>query len=199
MRVGAFRKFAVSKKELLWEAHLLFHSRFKPIVYKQTLFEKIETPKFKLPPLSLEHQEIEDAYDQIELLNFAILSPFKLANESITSNLVANDLSDLLGKTVRIYGYLVTTKTIRTKHKKLMAFGYFYDLQGGFFDTTHFPQVFEKYPFRGYGVYEVKGKVAEEFVFYSVEAKYLRKLEIKPDPRTVSEFEHTNDTVILVE
>ena len=94
-----------------------------------------------------------------------MLSPFELGDEPITSHLVADDFENLHGQNIRMYGYYVTHKTIRTKNKKLMAFGYFIDLNGKFFDTTHFPQILEKHPFAGRGVYEIKGKVVVEFLF----------------------------------
>jgi DNA polymerase-3 subunit alpha len=88
-----------------------------------------------------------------------------------------------VGKRVAIYGYLVTYKAIRTKNHKNMAFGYFIDHEGEFFDTTHFPQNIEKYPFRGKGVYYIVGKVVEEYGFPSLEVFFMRKCELKPDPR----------------
>ena len=51
--------------------------------------------------------------------------------------------------------------------------------QGEFFDTTHFPQSLKHYPFKGYGVYLIFGKVVEEFGFPSIEVEKLAKLPIK--------------------
>ncbi|WP_259015529.1 DNA polymerase III subunit alpha [Emticicia fluvialis] len=198
IRVGAFRRLGSSKIELLWTAHLLYHGRFKPITYKETLFEKIETPTYKLPVFSEDYKRIEDAYDEMELIGFSMLSPFELADEPISSNLGADDFQSLYNQNIRIYGYYVTNKTIRTKNKKLMAFGYFIDVYGKFFDTTHFPQVLEKQKFTGTGVYEIKGKVVEDFGFYSIEVHHMRKLPVKPDPRTVGNLEQT-ETIMLAE
>ena len=59
-----------------------------------------------------------------------------------------------------------------------MHFANFLDDQGEFFDTTHFPQSLKHYPFKGYGVYLILGKVVEEFGFPSIEVEKLAKLPI---------------------
>jgi DNA polymerase-3 subunit alpha len=57
-----------------------------------------------------------------------------------------------------------------------MAFGTFLDRDGFFFDTTHFPKVFDAYPFRGSGCYRITGKVDEEFGFCSITVSKMEKL-----------------------
>jgi len=64
-----------------------------------------------------------------------------------------------------------------------MNFGTFIDIEGQFLDTVHFPQVAAKYPFMGRGVYLIKGKVVEEFEYYSIEAQEMSKLPYITDPR----------------
>ena len=49
-----------------------------------------------------------------------------------------------------------------------------------FFDTTHFPKVCTEFPIRGKGCYLIKGKVAEEFGFYSVDVISIKFLENRP-------------------
>ncbi len=180
IRVGAFRSFGLSKKELLWEAHFFHYKAPKAVSQGNELFEW-EEQKFELPPL--ESHWLEDCYDEMELLGFPLDSPFKLIAETPTSKLTASELIHLVGKRVAIYGYMVTYKAIRTKNHKNMAFGYFIDHEGEFFDTTHFPQNIEKYPFRGKGVYYIEGKVVEEYGFPSLEVLFMRKCELKTDPR----------------
>jgi len=69
--------------------------------------------------------------------------------------------------------------------KEAMHFGTFSDRNGLFFDTVHFPPVVKKFPFRGYGIYLLSGKVVEEFGFASLEVKRMEKLPLKKDPRFV--------------
>ncbi|PZR32137.1 MAG: hypothetical protein DI538_19970, partial [Azospira oryzae] len=57
-----------------------------------------------------------------------------------------------------------------------MCFGTFYDVAGEFFDTVHFPDITYRYPFRGRGFYEVKGKVTEDFGVFTIEVSYMNKL-----------------------
>ena len=64
-----------------------------------------------------------------------------------------------------------------------MNFGTFVDLDGYFIDTTHFPQVTAKYPFRGKGVYKIIGKVVEEFDFVSIEVTRMYREPYIDDPR----------------
>ncbi len=62
------------------------------------------------------------------------------------------------------------------------------DVDGDFFDTTHFPQSLQQYPFRGYGLYAVKGKIVEEFGHPSIEVDKMVKLPLRPDPRLEEEL-----------
>jgi DNA polymerase-3 subunit alpha len=64
-----------------------------------------------------------------------------------------------------------------------MAFGTFYDTESNFFDTTHFPPSLKDSPFAGKGVYLIKGRVVEEFGFYSLEVTHMKKLATKTDSR----------------
>ena len=64
-----------------------------------------------------------------------------------------------------------------------MNFGTWLDREGQFFDTVHFPQALEKYPFKGSGVYEIQGKVVEDFTVHSIEVLKMSKLALKEDKR----------------
>jgi DNA polymerase-3 subunit alpha len=64
-----------------------------------------------------------------------------------------------------------------------MYFGNFVDVKGEHIDTVHFPPAAKKYPFKGRGVYELTGKVTEEFDCITVEIEKMEKLAIIQDPR----------------
>jgi DNA polymerase-3 subunit alpha len=64
-----------------------------------------------------------------------------------------------------------------------MYFGTFLDQKGDFFDTVIFPETAEKYPFEGIGIYEITGKVVEEYDFLSLETIEMKRLPIK-NPET---------------
>jgi len=89
-----------------------------------------------------------------------------------------------VGRRVQMAGLLVTVKYVRTIKKQIMHFAAFLDNTGEFFDSTHFPDVLKKYPFRGNGVYMLYGKIVEEFGFPSLEVERMLKLPLKADPRS---------------
>jgi hypothetical protein len=121
--------------------------------------------EWKLPPLT--HHHLEDALDEIELLGFELSSPYKRLRENNTSPslnaataanplrpprlkeiFVANELYASIGQEISIIGYLVTTKPTRTIKGEYMAFGTWLDVEGYFFDSTHFPRVIKEFPFQ---------------------------------------------------
>jgi len=179
IRMDAFRFTGKNKRELLWEAHFRY-SKDKRQQAPASLF-KIKSRPFSLPPLRT--TELEDAFDQLELLGFPLINPFKLLEDRPANPLLASDFPNFNEKIVRILGYLVTTKNTSTVTGKRMHFGTFIDQDGHFFDTTHFPKVSESFPFYGRGIYEITGKVVEEFGFYSMEVTAMRKLKMVDDPR----------------
>jgi len=180
IRLDAFRFTGKTKKELLWDAHLLLGKTNRDNGMSMLFNEK---PKeFKLP--ELEQTRLEDAYDEIELLGFPVtLSSFDLLETSYRSELAASELINHVGQKIRILGDLVTIKYVHTVKGEWMHFGCFLDLQGEFFDTVNFPNSLKNYPFRGYGVYLILGTVTEEFGFPSITVEKMAKLPFRKDPR----------------
>lgn len=175
IRAGAFRFTGKSKKELLWDAHfILGHS--KKTAPENTLFET-KTREFKLPELW--KHELEDVLDEIELFGFSTQSPFKMLESDIPSNLKASDLPGLVNQNVEIAGYLVHRKPTRTSKGQIMYFGTWLDIEGQWLDTVHFPEVNNKNPFTGPGCYLISGKVVEEYGFFSIEAKSIKRLKYR--------------------
>lgn len=181
IRLNALRFTGKTKKELLWEAHMLLSANKAVKVEMKSLFEE-EPRRFSLP--RLEQEVIEDAYDEIELLNFPVsLSMFDLLQTNFRGVVFSRQLKGNIGKTIRILGNLVTIKYVRTVKKEWMHFGCFLDVEGEFFDCVNFPDSLKKYPYRGKGVYLILGKVVEEFGFPSIEVIKMAKLPLKKDPR----------------
>ncbi|NBA88689.1 DNA polymerase III subunit alpha [Emticicia sp. CRIBPO] len=186
VRIGAFRGINECKKELLWRANMHYHRQSKAYKGVPSLFGSNSGKRQALALPAFTTDDLEEEYDQMEYLGFPLSSAFRMIAERPLSKTSVADLAGLHGKIVEIYGYMVITKSIRTKSNKHMAFGYFIDHKGEYFDTTHFPQTIEKYPFKGKGVYFMRGKVIVEYGFPSVEVSEMRKVELKPDPRTVT-------------
>lgn len=142
-----------------------------------------ESRTFVLP--ELEYNPLEDAYDEIELLGFPVsMRWFDLLITPFRGELMARDLNNNVGKTVRMLGELVTIKYVRTIRKDWMHFAAFLDAEGEFFDTVHFPDAVRQFPFRGHGMYLILGKVIEEFGFPSLNVLKMAKLPIQKDPRS---------------
>ena len=178
IQVGALAFVGYSKAKLLWEAHLLLHGTPPRQTDHPKLFQLAE-PRFEIPDFGeTPHQH---AWDEIELMGFPItLSWFDLLKTPFRGELLAHQMLANVGRHVRMLGYLVTTKYVRTKNGKVMRFGTFLDAQGQFFDTTHFPEALEAYPFRGPGIYLVLGKLVEEFGQPSMEVEKMAAMPLRP-------------------
>ncbi|AOM76224.1 DNA polymerase III subunit alpha [Pedobacter steynii] len=179
IRVGALRFTGRSKKELLWDVHMLLGKKNKPL--NDTELFKVEAKHYKLPELI--NTRLEDAYHELELLGFPLsLSMFDLLKTGYRGDVYSSELISHVGKTVKMVGHYVCEKTVRTKNNKKMWFGTFIDAEGNFFDTTHFPDSTPVYPFRGTGCYLILGKVVEDFGFPGVEVIRFAKLPIADNP-----------------
>jgi len=179
IRTGAFRFTGKKKSVLLWEAHMMMN-KTKPEPMRR-LFPA-PARSFSLP--DLEHDRLDDTYDEIELLSFPVsMTWFDMLETSFRGEISARDMISHIGKKVRMVGHLVTIKYIKTIKKEWMNFGCFIDAEGSFFDTTHFSQSLKNYPFKGSGTYLILGKVVEEFGFPSIKVEKLAKLPVKPDKR----------------
>lgn len=180
VRIGAFRFTGRSKFELMWEKcrlrSLTFSEADQPVLFDCPSLEPLQ---LELP----EESQLEQAYDEMELLGFPLCSPFELLEEKPTQNYCATDLPALNGKRISIYGYLVCVKPVRTIHRQRMAFVTWLDCKGHFFDSIHFPPQWQKHPLRGRACYRIKGKVTEDFGLFSIEAETVEKLAYRGDPR----------------
>ncbi len=175
IRIGAFRFTAKDKQRLLWEAMLFFSEVKVRIPSTANLFNS-EPHNYQLP--AFQRNDIDDAFDDIELLGFPLCDPFQLLATVNRGDTVSLDLMNKLKKNVSIVGYLVTTKNTHTKKGQSMYFGTFYDCRGEVFDTVHFPDVAIKFPFRGRGFYEINGKVVEDFGVAMIEVSAMTKLPL---------------------
>ena len=180
VRIGAFRFTGRSKFELMWEKcrlrSLTFSEADQPVLFDCPSLEPLQ---LELP----EESQLEQAYDEMELLSFPLCSPFELLEEQPTQSYCAADLPALNGKRINIYGYLVCVKPVRTIHRQRMAFVTWLDCKGHFFDSIHFPPQWQKHPLRGRACYRIKGKVTEDFGLFSIEAETVEKLAYRGDPR----------------
>ncbi|HIX55070.1 MAG TPA: DNA polymerase III subunit alpha, partial [Candidatus Sphingobacterium stercoripullorum] len=136
------------------------------------------------PPLST--TIIEDLYDEVELIGFPVSSSlFTLAKSDYRGDVSAENLASYNGRIVRVVGHLVTWKTVYTKHKAIMKFGTFLDVNGKFIDTVHFPQSLARHPLKGKGLYLIEGKCVVDYGYPTIEVHRCALMPLKSDPRHV--------------
>jgi DNA-directed DNA polymerase III PolC len=174
IRIDCFRFTEKSKQELLWEAHFILNKR-KAVATGNELFRQAGFRELQVP--ELEDSDVrQEIVDQIDILEFPLNSPFHLVKDQTVPSIKARDLKQYLGKQVQVIGYLVTIKYTRTVKGDVMNFGTFVDREGDWIDTVHFPPVVKKHPFKGKGIYLIKGKVTQEFDFYSIEVDSCERM-----------------------
>lgn len=178
IRCGALRFTNKTKKELLWES-CLSYSDSKSNTAPKLFFEN--TKKTTMP--NLEYHEHEDDFDELELLGFPLCSPFLLVKTKPQYYINVKDMPENIHQEVTMIGYLVSIKKTATRNGHIMYFGTFTDEKGAFLDSVHFPKIATKYPFRGKGVYALKGRITSEFDFYSLEVNWMERLYYKKDKR----------------
>lgn len=182
IRIDAFRSTGIDKRTLLWKAHYLQKGVEKPAIQTSLFERKLSCEQYDLPTFEID--QLEHAFDQIELLGFPLCHPFLLLREDLNAyQLLAADLPKYNNKKVSIYGYLITVKSTKTSNGKHMQFGTFQDVKGDWIDTVHFPPVVARFPFRGKGIYRIEGIVKEEFGYYTIEASSIERMAYREDVR----------------
>ncbi len=180
IRIAALRFTGKSKKELLWDAHLVLGNRKKRDPARE-LFP-VQKREFTLP--ELEQTSLENSYDELEILGFAVTIPaFELLQTAFRGEILSRQMMENLGRKVRMLGNLVTVKHVRTKQKQWMNFGTFLDVEGEFFDVVNFPDSLKRHPYRGNGIYLLYGEITEEFGFPGMTVEKMARLPYRPDPR----------------
>ncbi|AZA83729.1 DNA polymerase III subunit alpha [Chryseobacterium lactis] len=187
--IGAFRFTGKQKNELLIEARLLLIN-FKPENRGLLLIEE-PIQEYRLP--RLERNFFEDAFDEIEILGFPVsCSPFDLLQTRYRGSVFVKDLLQFHKKQVKMMAYLIARKHVPTK-KGTMYFGTWIDVNGNYFDTAHFPDSLEKYPFQGGGCYLLLGIVEVDFHFPTITIHKMAKMPFIPDPRYAYDQEKQYD------
>ncbi|MFM2213070.1 MAG: hypothetical protein RL427_333 [Bacteroidota bacterium] len=177
--IGAFRFTGKPKNELLIIARLILIN-FKP-ENRSLLLLREPVKDYKLP--DLERSPFEDAFDEIELLDFPVsVTPFNLLQTRYRGDVMAKDLTKHHKKTVRMLAYLISRKHVPTK-RGAMYFGTWIDAEGEFFDTAHFADCLQQYPFKGGGCYLLLGQVEVDYHFPTITISKMEKMPFIPDPR----------------
>lgn len=177
--IGAFRFTGKTKNQLLVQVSLLMNN-FKP-ENRGLMLIREPAKEFKLPVL--ERSVFEDAFDEIELLNFPIsCTVFDLLQTRHRGDVMVRDLLKYHKKQVRMLAYLISTKQVPTKRGN-MYFGTWIDHEGAYFDTAHFPDSLAQHPFQGGGCYLLLGTVEIDYHFPTITISKMAKMPFIPDPR----------------
>lgn len=178
VRIGALRFTGKDKKELLWKVHLMTsHTKTND---NPRLF-KTKPLDYRLPDFS--SSKIENAYDEIELMEFPLCSRFDLLECDLPNGILACELKDHIGQTIGICGVIVTAKRVPLSGGRNMFFGTFLDRDGVFFDTVHFPDSVARSFMSGKEVYQVIGRVTSDYELCSIIVERVIRLNRRPDPR----------------
>ena len=177
--IGAFRFTGKPKNELLVECRLLmvnFKSESRGMLLIEEPYKEYQLPELKRDPF-------EDAFDEIELLGFTVsCSPFDLLQTRYRGGAMVRDLLLHHKKQVKMLAYLISRKHVPTK-KGTMFFGTWIDAEGHYFDTAHFPDCLQHYPFQGGGCYLLLGTVEVDYHFPTITITKMAKMPFIPDPR----------------
>ncbi|TKT84721.1 helix-hairpin-helix domain-containing protein [Dyadobacter frigoris] len=184
IRAGVFAFTGKVKTTMQWESMYICKELENVALPSQLFQTDIKIPK--LP--DFEYDLIEHLYDEIRLLGFPVSgSWFDLLRTDFRGQILARDMHKHVGETVRMVGEFVTYKPVRTKHREMMMFGNYFDINGDFFDTVHFPNSMIGYKFQGQGAYLIEGKVTMEYGCPSITVSRCAKIPVKPDPRILTE------------
>jgi len=178
IRINAFRFTDKNKYELLWEKNGVHNEKRE--YHTGVLFGEVQED-FTLP--ELKEGADDQLFDELELLGFPLHSPFTLLEQKPKPIIPTLSMLSHVGQRINMLGYYVCTKHVTTSNRKHMKFGTWIDEAGHFFDTTHFPNSLTRFPFRGKGVYHLRGKVVLDFGFPALEVDWMERLPFRKDER----------------
>ena len=217
IRIGAFRFTGRTKSELLWEKNAVYNPRLRREASLDLFARSAPAQDFVLdeqpnhrPGHPLSARELDQAFDELELLGFPLCSPFQLlaagpaargyaptcdalaSPDSIVDGPAQSDTPHPLqhvaeGGSLELLAYFVCDKVVPTIKGERMSFGCWLDTRGRYFDSVHFPDVYRCCPLRGNGVYRLKGRVTREFDFPVLEAREVERLPYLRDLRFADE------------
>ncbi|VAX16172.1 DNA polymerase III alpha subunit [hydrothermal vent metagenome] len=171
---GALDMFGATRPEILWKAMMSGPGLASP----PTLIEA----GFTAPPLA-DYPVEEKLEREREILGVTVSShPIRVFTKVAEASGVipASRLCHMIGKQVRVIGWLVTAKRTRTKHGEYMKFLTLED-ESDIFEVTLFPKVYARFGGRlqGRGPYIVLGEVENDGGYVTLAAQALRNIGAK--------------------
>lgn len=123
--------------------------------------------------------QIDDLYDETELLDFPMCNPFEMVNDNGHDYTLVKDFGINCGKIVTALGYFIDHKSVTTVKGEGMAFCTFLDVNLDWIDTVHFPDSLRYYGIKGRGFYKITGKVVSDFGVFGIEVNKMEKVGYK--------------------
>jgi len=172
IRVGAFDSFGYSRPQHLWRLKLIYekikHSdetMFSGVVYKVRYGKTV-------PKAAVDYPLEKKLRDELELMELTVerhpLWIYKKAlqeyGRKVGRFIHARDMDKYIGKTVKMVGWMITTRRVKTKRGGRMQFLSCEDLTGTF-EAVLFPEVYRKYAhlIQSRGPYIIFGQVENDF------------------------------------
>ena len=198
VKAGCFDRIAgeVTRPGLLWRlyAHhaqqeLQHHLKSTPLSYGSTdMGGSISHPSLLTPygssalPIPRDYAPRQKIQHEIESFGFPLSRhPLELYAEAFQGfNAVsAHNMKKWTRHTVTMIGWMITEKSVQTKHHEPMEFITFEDLTG-LYEATFFPKTYRQFGhlLTNQGPYILEGTVEEEFQTYSLIVNNVRTLSV---------------------
>lgn len=187
INAGALRFTGLTRAQLRRQStHRALHPADTPQLFAPAAQPAAQPDADPAPPTET---PLERALHEVRSLGFPTADPFLLLKDADTRHrhcILAPEMRLHIGKKVQMIGYFICRKSVRTQPKdpqqprRIMAFGHWLDRHGYYFDSTHFPQSYARYPFVGRGFYWMEGTLTDDFGHPSIE---VSRMELLPTRR----------------
>lgn len=178
IKCGACDGFGLRRPQLLW----LLKSMFPSVLKQRNRAALIGSDILRMPsvPRLRDYTEKEKLYWEMGLMDIAVsnhplhfFKPWKYVRGYIPAKL----LKDYAGESVKLIGWLVTTKPASTSKNERMLFISFEDTEC-LYETTLFPRSYERYGhlLTDRGPYLVQGIVEEDHGVFTINVTSLKHL-----------------------
>jgi error-prone DNA polymerase len=140
--------------------------------------EPVEGSRLTALPVPNEYSERQRIQHEIEAFGFLLSRhPLELCDVGGLQSVPATDMHRHVGQTVTMIGWLITGKTVETKHGEPMEFVSFEDTTA-MYEATFFPEAYRKFChlFSTECGYVLRGVVEEEFGATTLTVEDLRPL-----------------------
>ena len=181
VRVGAFDSSGYTRPQHLWRLKLIYEK----IKHAEEVMFSGSVYKMPTPVPLVDYPLEKKLRDELELMELTVgehpLLIYRKALQAYSKKVGrfvhARDMDRYIGKTVRMVGWMITSRRVKTKRGEMMRFLSCEDLTGTF-ESVLFPVVYRKYAhlIRSRGPYIITGRVENDFGHTPVTVEKLTAL-----------------------